>query len=189
MHNAIGLLVEAELIKSASLSSNEPIAFNACLLHSKSIRPNTFCFQHLNKAIEVKSSLNIRLVAVEDIPNVKTFLKEQVGMEDTFGYTENLVARKEIYLLMENGVIVATSECRRSDSQLKIADIGVIVNRDHHGKGIATQIIKQQVNRVLNVNRKPICSTTIDNIASRKAIEKAGFYCSNVIFDINFITN
>lgn len=132
------------------------------------------------------ASLHLELASEEEIPDIKTFLKEQVGMDDTFGYTENLVTRKEIYFIKEADVIIATSECRMSDSQPEIADLGIIVRRDHQGKGIATQVMQMQVNRVLEAGRKPICSTTIDNIASRKAIEKAGFYCTNVIFDISF---
>ncbi|NOQ27250.1 MAG: GNAT family N-acetyltransferase [Bacteroidales bacterium] len=186
MDKVIEELIKTELIKSASLSSNEPIAFSACLFHSKSIKTNTFCFEHTNRAVEVNSDLNVELVTTKEIPAVKAFLKEQVGMDDTFGYTENLVSRKEIFMLKESGVLIATSECRMSDSQAEIADLGIIVNRDHQGKGIATQVMQMQVNRVIKAGRKPICSTTLDNIASRKAIEKSGFYCSNIIFDMDF---
>lgn len=186
MDKVIQELISDGLIKSASLSSNEPVAFNSCLLHSKSLKTNTFCFQHLNKEVEIDSNLNIELVTTDNIPFVKLFLKEQVGMDDTFGYTENLVAREEIFMLKESETIIATSEYRISDSQPEIADLGIIVNRDFQGKGLATQIMKMQVNRALKSGRKPICSTTVDNIASRKAIEKSGFYCSNIIFDIIF---
>ena len=186
MEKVIKELISTDIIKSASLSSNEPVAFNSCLFHSKSVKTNTFCFEHLNQKIEVDTNINIELVATDDIPSVKEFLKEQVDMDDTFGYTENLVARKEIFMLKESNIIIATTECRMSDSQPEIADLGIIVNRDFQGKGLATQIMKMQVNRVLEAGRKPICSTTLDNIASRKAIEKSGFYCSNIIFDITF---
>lgn len=187
--NVIKELIKSELIKSASLSSNEPVVFNACLFHSKSIKTNTFCFEHFNKAIEVNSNLKIELVTNEDISSIKTFYKEQVGMDDTFGYTEKLVSRKEIFMVKESDVIIATSECRISDTQSEIADLGIIVNREYQGKGIATQVMQMQIDRVLKMGRKPICSTTLDNIASRKTIEKSGFYCSNIIFDISFIEN
>ena len=187
MNKVIESLLESELITSARLSSSEPVSFNTCLFHSKSIKPNTICFQHSNKIIKNETSLNLELVSLEDISAIKMFLKEQVDMDDTFGYTENLVARKEIYFVRESNVIIATSECRMSDSQPEIADLGIIVNRKNQGRGIATQIMKMQVNRVLETGRRPICSTTVDNLASRKVIEKSGFYCTNIIFDINFI--
>ncbi len=186
MNSVIQSLIDERLIVSASLSSNEPIAFNTCLLYSKSMKPNTFCFQHVNSKVETNSTLNIELVSETDIPEIKSFLKEQIGMDDTFGYTENLVNRKELFFIREDNEIVATSECRWSDTQPEIADIGIIVNKKNQGKGIATQVLQLQANRVLKAKRKPICSTTIDNIASQKAIEKAGFYCSNIIYDIQF---
>jgi len=186
MSDVIQSLIESGLMCSASLSSIEPVSFNACLFHSKSTQANTFCFQYSNKQLENESTLNIELVSEEDMPAIKAFMKDQIGFDDTFGYTENLVRRKEFYMLKESNIIIATSECRLSDSQKDVADLGVIVNKDYQGKGIATQVLKQQANRAQEANRKPICSTTLDNIASKKAIEKAGFYCSNIIFDINF---
>ncbi|MDY8136242.1 GNAT family N-acetyltransferase [Aquimarina sp. 2201CG5-10] len=182
-------LIESKLINSARLSSNEPKVFNSCLLHSKSIEPNTYCFQHSNIIKKTDTSIDLKLVSENNISKIKSFLKEQIGMDDTFGYTENLVNRKEIYMLEESGEIIATSECRWSDTQLDIADLGVIVHKKHQGKGIATQILQLQAQRVLQSNKKPICSTTTDNIGSKKAIEKAGFYCSNIIFDIRFNSN
>lgn len=180
-------LIDSTLIVSAHMGSNEPIAFNACLFHSKSIKTHTFCFEYAHRSVENTNSLNIEKVTSEDIPLIKDFFKNQLGFDDSFGYTENLVDRKEIFMIKESDTIVATSECRLSESQPEIASLGMIVNKDHRGKGIATQILKQQAKRVLDINRKPICSTTIDNIASKKAIEKAGFYCSNIMFDISFI--
>lgn len=186
MESVIKKLISKKIIKSASLSSNEPVAFNTCLFLSNLVTTNTFCFEHLNQKMKVDSNINIELVTTSDIPLVKEFFKNQVGMDDSFGYTENLVARKEIYMLKESNIIIATSECRMSDSQPEIADLGIIVNRDFQGKGLATQIMKMQVNRLLEAAKKPICSTTLENIASKKVIEKSGFYCSNIIFDITF---
>jgi predicted acetyltransferase len=184
LEQVIKALIDSKLITSANLSSNEPISFNACLALSKSIKANTFCFEHTNVIREIDSTLELALVMAKDIPSVKKFLKEQVGMDDTFGYTENLVSRREIFMIKEADVIIATSECRMSDSQPEIADLGIIVNRDFQGKGIATQVLQMQANSVLKANKKPICSTTADNIASRRAIEKSGFYCTNIIFDM-----
>ncbi|MCF8262386.1 MAG: GNAT family N-acetyltransferase [Melioribacteraceae bacterium] len=189
MEHVITTLIDSELITSARLSSSEPISFNTCLSLSKTVKTNTFCFEHTNTKLDFDPTLQLELLTSDDIPAVKSFLKEQVGMDDTFGYTENLVSRKEIFIVKEADIIIATSECRISDSQPEIADLGIIVNRDFQGKGIATKVLQMQVNRVLEVNRKPICSTTLENVAARKAIEKSGFYCTNIIFDMRFYVN
>lgn len=186
MHEVIASLIRSDLITKASLSSSTPIAFNGCLFHAQSLSTNTFCFAHPNKRMELGHTLDLQVVAEEEIPAIKVFLKQEVGMDDTFGYTENLVARGEIYRAMEGDTILATSECRLSDSQPGYADLGMIVNSQYRGRGFATEILKWQVNRVLAMGRRPICSTTQDNEAAQKAIKKAGFYCSNIIFDLHF---
>jgi len=186
MTPVIKQLISSTLIKSASLSSNEPIGFNTCLSLSKSIKINTYCFEHLNSPIHINNPLPIAQGTLEDIPSVKAFYKAQIGMNDTFGYTENLISRREVGLVKEFDNIVATTECRMSDSQPEIADLGIIVSKEQRGKGLATTIMQMQVNRVLDAGRRPICSTTADNISSKKVIEKSGFYCATIIFDIKF---
>lgn len=177
-------MIETGLIEGAQLSSSTPTAFNACLFHATNISTHTFCFEHTNESIDFEEHLALELVTKDEIPAIKAFLKKEVGMDDTFGYTQNLVNRREIFRVKQGDTIVATSECRLSDTQPEYADLGIIVNQDFRGRGFATEILQWQINRVLQLGRKPICSTTIDNIASQKAIKKAGFYCSNIIFDI-----
>ena len=62
MSEVVQSLLDSELVSFASLSSNEPISFNACLFHSKSIQTNTFCFEYSNRQIENGAILNIELV-------------------------------------------------------------------------------------------------------------------------------
>lgn len=112
----INELVTSKRIRSASLSSKEALAFNACLYLAKSIKPNTFCYEHINEIMEIDSPFNLSIAGVEDIPLIKDFYREQIGMDDTFGYTENLVARNELFFFKEAGTIIATSECRLSDT-------------------------------------------------------------------------
>ncbi len=188
MKRVVADLIKSGLVHSASLSSNEPVAFNACLLHAQSVKANTFCYQHPNQK-ETKPELPepLRVNSPDEIPALKAFFKEQVGMDDTFGYTEGLSERRELYVMKKGDTIIATNECKESKSQSQYVDLGVIVRREFQGQGLATLILRKQVDFVLEVLKKqPICSTTVDNIASQKAIEKAGFYCSNIIFDLSF---
>lgn len=189
MDNVIGSLIESKLVSSAKLSSIEPVSFNACLSYSKSIQKNTLCFQYSNRQLEKEPSETLKLASKEDIPLIKMFFKHQINFDDNFGYTENLVSRKELYMIKDSETIIATGECRLSDSQLDIADIGVVVNNNHQKRGIGSKVLYQLAKKAQEVKRHPICSTTNDNIASQKAIEKAGFYCSHIIFDLKFIDN
>lgn len=186
MKTTVEELINTKLINSASLSSIEPISFNACLLLSTEANPNTFCYQYSTEPVSNAVPLNIVHVQMEDLDAVKAFFKNQIGFDDTFGYTENLVNRKELYMLKKADTIIATGERRISDSQPTIADVGVIVNKDHQKKGLGTQVLQTLAEKAKKENKKPICSTTNDNIASKKAIERAGFYNSHIVFDMSF---
>jgi len=187
MQTIIRNLIDSKLISSASLSSIEPLSFNACLFHSISMQTNTFCYEYSNRALDDENSLNVELVTPEFSNAIRSYYKDHVGFDDTFGYVDNLVSRKELFMALEYDTIIATGECRLSDAQLDYADVGVSVNTQHRKKGLATKMLQQMAHKAIKQDRNPICSTTIDNIGSQKAIERAGFYCSNIIFDINLI--
>ncbi len=184
--DVISKLISYKIVKSASLSAIDPNSFNICLLYSQSIEPNTYLFEYLNPKYTIDYSLDIVLATENNIPEIISFMKEQIDFDDTFGYTKNLVERKEFYMIHNSDILVAISECRLSDTQPDYADLGVIVKKEFRGKGKATKILYQQAQRAIELGRKPICSTTFNNTGSKKAIEKAGFYISNIIFDLKF---
>ena len=182
-------LVKNETISSATLSSIEPVSFNACLEHAKSVKKDSINYQfEVTQKQNLKSDLTIslRLAVKADIESIQSFFKSEIGFDDTFGYTENLVFRKEIYLLEKDGQITATGECRMSETQTKIADIGMVVGQTFRKKGLGAKILSELVNIAKSKNRLAICSTTADNIPSQKAIENAGFYANHLIFKMTF---
>lgn len=186
MRTIIESLIDSKLIKSASLSSIEPVSFNACLYHSKSITTNTLCYEYSNRIIGNENLLNVELVTKDYSDAIRSYYRDHVGFDDTFGYVDNLVSRKELFMVLEKDTIIATGECRLSDTQLSFADVGVSVNKEHRKQGLATKMLQQMALKAIEQDRHPICSTTIDNVGSQKAIERAGFYCSNIIFDMKF---
>lgn len=179
-------LIDSQLIVSAKLSSIEPIAFNACLSLSTSLASNTLCYQYSKQSRVTAISSPIEPVKATNIAQIKDFFREHIGFDDNFGYTENLVDRGELYAFQSNHEIIATGECRLSDTQQNIADIGMIVSSAHRGKGLGSEVLHQLAQKANKLHRTPICSTTQDNIPSQKSIEKAGFYCSHIIFDMAF---
>ncbi|AZQ61147.1 GNAT family N-acetyltransferase [Flammeovirga pectinis] len=186
MENTLKALISKNLITSARLSTIEPVSFNASLGLANSVDKNTLCFQYSGSSLLKKSALEIQLATVDDADNIRAFFKENAGFEDTFGYADNLINRKELYLSKKDNIIIATGECRLSDTQKEAADIGMIVNKGYRKQGLGTRMLDALAQKAIALNRQPVCSTTVDNIASKKAIEKAGFYCSNIIFDMSF---
>lgn len=186
MDSSIEALIASGLIASAKLSSIEPAAFNAALGHSKAIKKNTLCYAFSKHPLVEAKRLELHPVSTDYADGIRAFFKSQIGFEDNFGYTDNLIARKELFKIENHKSLIATGECRISDAQPGIADLGVVVSTESRRHGIATQILLQLANASLRDGHTPICSTTVDNIGAQKAIEKAGFYCAHIIFDIVF---
>ncbi|MBB6459330.1 GNAT family N-acetyltransferase [Flammeovirga kamogawensis] len=188
MEAVISTLITKELITFASLSSIDPISFNTALSLSKSNKINTFCFQYAGSPLIKNSAFEITNATVKDADTMRAFLKNNAGFDDTFGYTDNLINRKELYIAKEGDNIIASGECRISDTQKDVADLGVIVNTEYRKKGLGAKMLNALAQKAVELNKQPVCSTTYDNIASKKAIEKAGFYNSFIIFDMSFIS-
>jgi len=181
-------LINTNMIVSAHLSSIAPTLFNTCLLFAKSTEANTINYTFSSEQEKRVSTdiLNLNKATTYDGNRIRAFFKEEIGFDDSFGYTDNLIERGEIYVVEEGNEIMATGECRLSDSQSKYADVGMVVKKTWRKKGLGTKLLSELINIALEKKRKPICSTTVDNVASQKAIERAGFYNSHTVFKIDF---
>ncbi len=188
MREVLESLISSELILSARLSSIEPIAFNTCLALAKSIDTNTFNYRHSDEQKQEVADLplGLRPIRQDDLDTVKLYLKEEIGFDDQFGYVENLLERQEMYLIEEAGELIATGECRLSDTQRQYADVGMIVKQSQRKQGLGAKVLSELAALAKTKGRIPICSTTVDNIGSQKAIAKAGFYHTSTIFDMRF---
>lgn len=190
MNDVVKELISSGLITSAKLSSIEPVSFNACLALAKDIKVDTLNYHHNDQQEQqvADGRLNLRPITENDLATVKSYLIEQIGFDDTFGYTENLLQRQEMYLIEEAGELIATGECRISDTQPLYADVGMIVKQNQRKKGLGAKVLSELAKLAREKGRSPICSTTLDNIGSQKAIQKAGFYHTGTIFDMSFIS-
>jgi len=188
MNTVVAELINTSMIISAHLSSIEPISFNTCLLFSKSIQTNTinYTFSSVQEKNVSAGILSLNKATIHEGDKIRAFFKKEIGFDDSFGYTVNLIQRGEIYIVEEEGGIIATGECRLSDSQPAYADVGMVVKNTNRKKGLGTKVLFELVNIALKNKREPICSTTVDNLASQKAIERAGFYNSHTVFKMNF---
>ena len=185
----INELIATKKVSSAKMASSEPLSFNACLSRANSVTLDTFLYQYPN---ELKPNLKITenqrfvLAASKDKQITLDFFKAHANFDDQFGYTDRLLSRSELYFLYENDKLVATGECRLSDSQPNYADVGMIVNTSERGRGLATLMLNLLVDVGLKKGRKLICSTTHDNPASQIAIYRSGFISMHRIYQMTF---
>lgn len=179
--DAVKALIEADKITSALMSSIEIVSFNACLCHASRLEKDTYNYVYAAQNANIPQ-LELRAATSKDIDAAKAFFKSAADFDDHFGYGENLINRKELFLYEEGGSILASGECRLSDTQPQYADLGMIVQKSQRGKGLGTKMLNTLASLAESKKRIPICSTTVDNIGSQKAIAKAGFFRTHIIF-------
>jgi len=100
--------------------------------------------------------------------------------------TQLLIARGELFVLRRDDRWIGFGECRKSDTQANVTDVGVLVHPEERGRKWASYILSLLVKAGRSDGAKIICSTTVENIASQKAILSAGFVSRNRILVVDF---
>ena len=101
-------------------------------------------------------------------------------------YSANLIDREELFVLSQHEEWIGLGECRRSDSQAGVADVGMMVAPSQRRRGWATDILRRLCAHCVANGLRPICSTTVANVGAQRAITNAGFISRHRILDVAF---
>jgi predicted acetyltransferase len=198
------VLVKANL-DSAAVSTVEPTFLSLCLDRqtavstklNTSVSINSYLFHHhhpVQHTLHDYPNAHFRPATPTDLTQLVQFYQENNEYEDTEAiekgagghepYARELIENGQVFLLVDDGVILGIGECRHSKTQKPYADVGMITNYQHRQRGIGVFVLAQLKESCYSHYVKPICSCAFDNIASRKTIEKAGFITQHRILDI-----
>lgn len=164
----------------AFVSTYEPRYLSLCLDDNDGVEINSFVYTQ-TKAIEFKKPLESiisKLAVIEDLDEILAYNKDKVDIDGDWiiDYYNNLISNRGLILYRIKNEIVRTGEMRPSQSSKSYANLGMSVSKDYRKKNMGAYILTQM--RILaNKNGlKAICSTSKENIASQRTIEKSGFY-------------
>lgn len=101
-------------------------------------------------------------------------------------FLQRRLYRGELFLLYKGQMLVATGECIPSQFQPPYTDLGMVVAQSQRGKGLGSFMLIQLKKHSYANNWKPICSCAANNLASKRAIEKAGFISEQRMVKITF---
>jgi len=179
-------------IKGAVPSTVELNFLSLCKDHQKQVTVNALMYHFeesstLSKAAFAQET-EFRLINNDELEVAVRFAHDTLGADQNWltGYYGGLIKRGELFGLWQNRKLIATGECRLSDSQKPYADLGVVVCKKHRGEGLATEILRELLDQCRRRELKAICSTEQENIAAQKAITKAGFISHHKILEIDF---
>lgn len=170
-------------------STAETHYLSLCLDHAAKTQVNTLMYQQIEKAVKQKTDLPMAAATVEQLAEFVEFAKTNIGAPEEWvtGYYANLISRQELFGYWKNNELLAAGECRLFDEyQTEYADLGMVVAESERGQGIATQVLTYLIALANGKGLIAMCSTEKTNIASQKAITRAGLTSSHRIVQFDF---
>lgn len=102
------------------------------------------------------------------------------------GYDRERLQRRELLLYEDGARLLCVGELRRDQQQAGIAQLGLIVHAEQRGQGIGTRMLSSLVMRSRDEGLIPYCSTEVENLGARRAIERAGFRANHRLLQVEF---
>ncbi|MGM0396114.1 MAG: GNAT family N-acetyltransferase [Bacillota bacterium] len=154
------------------------------------IQTHTFLYKdicHVNR-INPFDGVEIKTAITTDIQKIIEYHENCVDISGSWlkAYCINLINKKQLFLFLMNNEIIGTGEIRASESQKGYAHIGVTVAKDCRRKGLASYILYYLKKGCYKYEMIPICSTSISNVGSQKAIQNSGFFAYHRIVKVRF---
>lgn len=184
-------VISSEKINNAICSTIEPFYLSLCLDLTESVSVNSYLFYD---GMRIKPSLSkfcdaiFKKATFREMEELIDFYRKNIEGSDKWvrNFIEQLLQKEQLFILYNDQKILGTGECIISQKQKPYADVGMVVSKEHRGMGVGTYILTLLKEYCYEVNCEPICSSSQTNIASKKAIEKAGFISSHRILNVMF---
>jgi hypothetical protein len=142
-HAALKQAIDTLKIKGAFVSTAEEPYLSLVKVHEKTSLINALMYQEftpLKSLLPFNPGHVFSNVSKNGLEQVVDFAHNTLGANREWlsGYYTILMNREELYALYSDDQIIATGECRISDTQKPYADVGMIVGTQYRGQGTAT---------------------------------------------------
>lgn len=132
--------------------------------------------------IEYENQFKIRLAKKSDIPFLLGFDSGLYESPEELNYT---VSNNMVYLFEKDNFLIGCGYLIKVLPEKNYFDIGVWTNPELRNQGYGSMIISYLKKHCFSHGYTPICGCATDNIASRKTLEKNGFYAKYCIIEFN----
>ena len=184
------LILNKAKIKGAFAGTYEPEYLSFCLKIGRNTEIDTILYhaRDFNPLSCPVDNVMTSIGSIEDYDAVLKFCRSQVGLEGDWmeTYYQNLLPKGCIHFFKLNDELIGIGELRPSQSYTDYANLGIMVSKDWREKQLGSYIMNQILIKAKEMGLTGICSTTSDNIASQKAINRAGLIPYHRILKITF---
>jgi len=185
-------VIAQDSLTKAVVSSIDPSYLSFCLDVQKSLSVHTYLYEvhtDVRPSHPKAEGLDFRLIEAPELDRTIVFQQTCLGSDKDLsswlrGYSGNLIERRELFVLCRDDEWLGTGECRKSDSQEGVTDLGMMVSPGHRRKGWATYILTRLRVHSSAAGQRAICSTTVENVGAQKAIIRSGFISRHRIMDV-----
>lgn len=177
-------------IKEGYVSTIDTRSLPLFLDLNEEINTNTFLYKDIYHVdgISPFDDMEIETAITTDIQKIIEYHENCVDISGSWleAYCINLINKRQLFLFLINNEIIGTGEIRASESQKGYAHLGVTVAKEYRRKGLASYILSYLKKDCYKQELIPICSTSVNNIGSQKAIQNAGFFAYHRILKVKF---
>ena len=124
-------------------------------------------------------SLGLRPATAADLESI---LPHREGVFETEEECREWVARGHVSVLEKGGAFLGIGLLTRVWSTRPEHDVGVMVHPEHRGQGYASHILRELKRRCLDAGMRPTAGCAAQNVASSRALRRAGFASQHSLF-------
>ena len=185
-------IINERKVVGAFVTTCEHLYLSLCMDHQKSVNVKALQYHFEQdatlRAVNFPPQSDFRLIEDPELAVAVGFGVKTLGADPDWleGYFADLIKREALFGLWQGDNLMATGECRVSETQKPYADLGMVVSESHRRQGIASNILRQLLYQCRERGLRAICSTEFHNMAAQKAIVKAGFISHHRILDVLF---
>ncbi len=182
--------VNQEKITTGIIGTNNPTYLSIANHFQNTMRIHSYQFSDVVETKLPEMDGEFSKAKPSDLNRLVAFCNYSTGAPKEWlnVYYENLIKRGELFIHENEEKIIGTSEVRKSDTNKKVADIGMVVSPDFRKQGYGTYLLGKAKEISKQEGRLPICSCEKDNIGSLKSIHKCGFRSVHQILEVEFKT-
>lgn len=142
-----------------------------------------FLFRKRNRVV-LNNINNFRLVRARstDLSDAWDIGRDFYDCEDE---VEQIFRSNGLWIGFSDGQIVGNGVTIPIDGSGNVVDVGMVTRRSQRNKGFASLIVTELADLLESEGKRPICGCAESNLASKAALEKAGFVSEHRLVQIN----